>query len=70
MKKIKSGGALSDKDIKDIIAALKKYKHENIRLGELMPGMHHARGACRGSKCRLMQVCICRVDFIMFEKIQ
>ena len=69
MKKIKSGGALSDKDIKDIIAALKKYKHENIRLGELMPGMYAARGACRDSKCRLMQVCICRVDFIMFEKI-
>ena len=37
VRKVESGGQLSDKEIKDIITALKKYRNENIRLGELMP---------------------------------
>ena len=39
VRKVESGGQLSDKEIKDIITALKKYRNENIRLGELIPGI-------------------------------
>ena len=36
---MKAGGSLSDKDIKDIIAALRNLKNNSIRAQELMPGM-------------------------------
>ena len=57
VKRIESGGSLSDKDTKDIIAAFKKYKHENIRLGELMPGVYATRGARRNSIYRPDAIC-------------
>ena len=57
VKRIESGGSLSDKNIKDIIAALKKYKHENIRLAELMPGVYATRGARCNSMYRLDTIC-------------
>jgi F0F1-type ATP synthase delta subunit len=38
VRKVESGSPLSDKEIKDIITALKKYRNENIRLKELIPG--------------------------------
>ena len=39
MKKIESGGSLSDKEIKDIITAIKKCQNDNICPKELMPGL-------------------------------